>query len=610
MTRSGLTFFSWLLAVLLVFIPFDSTQAAEQSCDEAGLNAAIAAGGSHTFACGGPTTITVTATKTISTTLTLDGGGLLTISGGDARQIFTVSGGVTLTLQNLTLAHGHAAANNGGAINNNGTVSLVNVTLADNYSAFNGGAIFGGIMTFTNSVVSGNQAASSGGAVSAGGQLNIANSIFSNNVANGIGGALDGGANRVNISGSTFTGNRTTSGAGGAINQSGIANIANTTFSGNTAATTGGALSSSTTLNVNITNSTFYNNQAADGGSVYQSSTAGTVTIQDSILAGGNCIKNGGTFTTWTGNLSDSSCPGRIGAPTGLDTTLADNGGPTPTHQLLPGSNAIDAALTCKYRSTGTNPLFSDNTAITTDQRGANRLPPCDIGAVEYTPTVRVIDGSSATISNGGSVDYPVRRTTDAAQSKTFTIENWSGEALTLTPPSSYPSGCALVGGFPTSISFGGSATFQVECTAGTVGQFSGTISFATSDPTFNPFSFTLYHFAQAAGVIGAGTARSCTGLAFDLALADVVAGGAPPFNCGASPATIVTTGQKNIDAAITLDGGGRITLSGGHQHRLFYIGAAGALTLKNLTLTQGYMGGSGTSASGGAIYNDAGALT
>jgi hypothetical protein len=53
-----------------------------------------------------------------------------------------------------------------------------------------------------------------------------------------------------------------------------------------------------------------------------------------------------------------------------VSTTLAANGGPTPTHALLEGSAAINAGLP------GACPA--------TDQRGAPRVGTCDIGAFEF----------------------------------------------------------------------------------------------------------------------------------------------------------------------------------------------------------------------------------
>ena len=53
-----------------------------------------------------------------------------------------------------------------------------------------------------------------------------------------------------------------------------------------------------------------------------------------------------------------------------LSGTLADNGGPTQTLALFAGSVAIDAG--------------TDTGAPAMDQRGYNRISPCDIGAYEY----------------------------------------------------------------------------------------------------------------------------------------------------------------------------------------------------------------------------------
>lgn len=71
--------------------------------------------------------------------------------------------------------------------------------------------------------------------------------------------------------------------------------------------------------------------------------------------------------------FSDSTCfpvtSDQVVTDAGLDG-LSDNGGPTRTHALLPGSPAIDAA----------------NVALcpATDQRGTARDAVCDAGAYEY----------------------------------------------------------------------------------------------------------------------------------------------------------------------------------------------------------------------------------
>jgi hypothetical protein len=69
-----------------------------------------------------------------------------------------------------------------------------------------------------------------------------------------------------------------------------------------------------------------------------------------------------------------------------IDSTLSNNGGPTPTLALLQGSPAIDAVPQQACGITFTNP-FGQNVTITTDQRGDARPDgsenACDIGAYE-----------------------------------------------------------------------------------------------------------------------------------------------------------------------------------------------------------------------------------
>lgn len=140
-------------------------------------------------------------------------------------------------------------------------------------------------------------------------------------------------------------------------------------------------------------------------------------------------------------------------------------------------------------------------------------------------------------------------------------------------------------------------------------------------------------HTARAAGVVGTGTAASCTDAALNAALAG---GGLVTFNCG-GPALIdisTGTGTKTISTDTTVDGGGLITISGGDSVRVFSVPAGvqftvhnlriagghsdngggiannggGSLTVTNSTLTGNSAGGSpGTGGLGGGIFNNGG---
>ncbi|MGH2582693.1 MAG: sortase [Anaerolineales bacterium] len=302
------------LALLLGLVPAQAVahakpRAAVQTCDEAGLDAALAAGGTNTFSCVGSTTIIVSATKTISVSGTiLDGGGLLTISGGGVRRVFTVNSGVTATLQNLTIANGLCSGCNGGGVyysTNSGTLTITNVTFSGNKAqnttggvggGGSGGAIYhsSGTLVVSNSTFSGNTVETignnspniaSGAAITNDGigTLTVTDSTFSNNVASG---STDGSGNNAQIAG----------GAIASFNQATLT-VTNSTFTGNRAEVTalnsadgfavGGAILAGGT--VKIANSTFYANTAK-----------GTLPGTGTVSALGGAIDNGGAFDSMT----------------------------------------------------------------------------------------------------------------------------------------------------------------------------------------------------------------------------------------------------------------------------------------------------------------------
>lgn len=101
------------------------------------------------------------------------------------------------------------------------------------------------------------------------------------------------------------------------------------------------------------------------------------------------------------------------------------------------------------------------------------------------------------------------------------------------------------------------------------------------SGATFNPGNPTgrapvpagmgLENVSRPDHVIGTGTPAGCTSAAV---LAAVTAGGVITFNCGASPITITlsqTAKVRNSTQRLVLDGGGKVTLSGGNSRRILY---------------------------------------
>jgi hypothetical protein len=120
--------------------------------------------------------------------------------------------------------------------------------------------------------------------------------------------------------------------------------------------------------------------------------------------------------------------------------------------------------------------------------------------------------------------------------------------------------------------------------------------------------------------VIGDGTPASCTS---DAVVAAVAAGGVITFHCGPAPVTITMTATAKVVNArprIVLDGGGRVTLSGGGQRRILYQNTCDQaqgwttshcqdqetpeLTVQNLTFADGdATGETAEGGGGGAIF-------
>ena len=191
-----------LLAAPAATVVGDGTPA---SCTAGALAAAVATGGAVTFVCGAaPVTIT-TGELTIATgqTVTIDGGHLVTLSGGGVNRHFKVEAGATLRLHALVLTGG-AVTGSGGAIFNEGQVTLDQVTLRNNHAEGDplawegsGGAILSsGALEIVSSRLIANRAIDMGGAIAlftampdSPPSLSIDDAHFEDNVSGNGGGA-------------------------------------------------------------------------------------------------------------------------------------------------------------------------------------------------------------------------------------------------------------------------------------------------------------------------------------------------------------------------------------------------------------------------------------
>jgi hypothetical protein len=267
--------------------------------------------------------------------------------------VFNIGSGVSDTISGLTISGGYATF--GGGIFNHGTLLLNNDTLSGNTATNNGGGIFNvAAMTILDSTISDNRATYNGGFCEFGAQTTIINSTVSGNVA---------------------------SQNGGGIGNSGPLTVISCTISGNSAPDFASGIDCRSTISVQDT--IIAGNTGAPDFSDYY---GGMLTDK-----GYNLVGSGGS--EWTG-------PGDILNPSGSLGLgpLQNNGGPTQTMALLPGSPAIDA---------GSNALAVDSSGqpLTTDQRGFPRIVngTVDIGAFEVQTTSTAAGNQTATEGAPGS---------------------------------------------------------------------------------------------------------------------------------------------------------------------------------------------------------------
>ena len=118
----------------------------------------------------------------ITSAITIEGAGY-TLNGNNSVRIFDVTSTGNLTVKYATLQNGFISGS-GGAIQANGTVTLIGNTFLGN-SAVNGGAVSGSTNTVTaiNNTFSGNAASNGGGAIYSIGPVVLTNNTFVDNSA-------------------------------------------------------------------------------------------------------------------------------------------------------------------------------------------------------------------------------------------------------------------------------------------------------------------------------------------------------------------------------------------------------------------------------------------
>jgi hypothetical protein len=226
----------------------------------------------------------------------------------------------------------------GGGICNSGVPAVLNVTtstIVGNSSGGAGGGVYNGNgeepvkATIAYSTIRYNSADVFGGGILNGSILEVYNSTIDANSNDGI---CSGGT--LLIWNSTVCNNRTAFEGGGGILDFGVANIASCTISGNIAADPGGGIAHPPGSEGTIL---LENTLIAGNSSPSAADVAGPLGSLGHNLIGVGDGGSGFVDTDLVGTAADPIDP--------MLGPLADNGGPTQTMALLPGSPAIDAGV-------------------------------------------------------------------------------------------------------------------------------------------------------------------------------------------------------------------------------------------------------------------------
>ena len=583
---------------------FTSIQAAVDAVDDEGT-VHIAAGTYHE---GAPISIrskklTIEGQGDALTFLSGGGDGDPTTSNPLAHRVMDISG-ATVTLRNLAIVNGEVAGDGGGI-----------------------SAIFAAFVVVENCTISGN-------------------------VAGGIGGGFFAALAELTLLDSTFEGNTAALEGGGFLSITSPVIVKRCLFYANTASRGGGMFYQDTNFECILVNNTFSGNHATiEGGGAYLESIELKIFMSHNTFAMNSAgVSAGGLWTNWgegyyisvrcltllAGNTAplhpEGYLPKLLRPMSGLEEAgveklseligpLADNGGPTRTHKLVYGNNAVDAE---KHHF-----QFLTNGLPQTDQRGFPRLYGktdardliyFDNGAYE----INEIKFSSA--PKNGSTNAPIDTPISLTFNGNFTFENLSevvlrrqsdGAVIPFTPSVAdntltlTPDGLLDVG-----------ETYHIE--------FNATIATNSLNEVYGPvegsvMSFQTYTASEvyvddAADftpdgdhvTFKAGTVHEVTGLTLGFsaftdipsALERVIDGGTVHIGDG----TYVTGTQILIRQDVHLKGlgVGQTILSGGNSHRIIRA-AAENIEISDLTLTQGNEGlqserGRGY---GGAIHGD-----
>ena len=268
-------------------------------------------------------------------------------------------------VRTMTIIDSTIDDNVGDGVSGGESLTIANSSISRNTER---GVTSSGLLMVTDSTVDGNATATRRGGVLHSGALagTITGSTISNNVGFGVQASSAGG---LEVTNSTVSGNHGGSQGGGFLVAAPLT-LRNATVVNNSVTTTsggfgglGGGIHNLTGTPVTLVNSILANNVA---------SVAGPDCFGDVTSNGHNLV---GATAGCTLIPPPPGAPGDVLDAPPLVDVLADNGGPTRTHALLAGSQALDAGDAAQCPPT--------------DQRGVSRtFGICDMGAYELDTVV------------------------------------------------------------------------------------------------------------------------------------------------------------------------------------------------------------------------------
>ena len=447
-----------------------------------------------------------------SSTITIDASGVsspVAINANGTGRVLLIDSGVQAVIKGLTIEGGQLSDGEGAGLSNEGSLAVEACTIQNNATAGvgngvggDGGGIFSsGMLTVDDSTITGNSAAHGGG-ILASGTVALDDCTISNNNASALGNDTGRGGG-LNVTGNTTITDCTISG-NGAANGGGIyggAVVNDSTITKNSVGGTlnfldrgvgigggiaGGGTFTDCTISYNTANEgggaqggtfincTIYGNSSGvdpeiipglggggiSGGGVLVNCTVtansssnggglnGTFTLVNTIVADNSLSSSdGGSGPDLYGTLSLNSANNLIGVEPSLGS-LVNNGGPTDTMALAPGSPAIGHGGAVTVVDSGVSSTSTSFTVMDGATLGVGNFP-IWIGSEELFITgvsgntitvIRGYEGSAATAHDSGTSIYLATDERGAPSDNPPDIGAFQTQTGS-EPPSSHPSG-------------------------------------------------------------------------------------------------------------------------------------------------------------------------